>query len=75
MHFSLISVGISLLIAVPLTIFGIHQIDKIVTYDSSFPWWVPISAYLTVAALSIGSVWLISLKATRENPVNNLKTE
>ena len=75
MHFSLISVGISLLIAVPLTIFGIHQIDKIVTYDSSFPWWVPITAYLTVAALSIGSVWLISLKATRENPVNNLKTE
>ena len=53
----------------------IHQIDKIVTYESSFPWWVPIASFLIVSLISLTSVWLISRKAVRENPVCNLKTE
>ena len=75
MKFSLGSLGISLAIAVPLMIFGVHQIDKIVTFDSTFPWWVPVASIITVALISLVSVYLISLKATRENPVENLKTE
>ena len=54
---------------------GIQQIDKIVTYESNFPWWVPVAAFLIVALISLASVWLISRKAVRENPVLNLKTE
>ena len=73
--FSLGSLGISLVIAVPLMIFGVHQIDKIVTFDSTFPWWVPIASVLIVSLISLVSVYLISRKATRENPVENLKTE
>ena len=73
--FSLGSLGISLVIAVPLMIFGIRQIDKIVTFDSTFPWWVPIASVLIVSLISLVSVYLISRKATRENPVENLKTE
>ena len=75
MCFSFVSIAAGLLIAVPLMVFGIHQINKIVTYDSSFPWWVPVTAFATVTVISLASVWLISLKATRENPVENLKTE
>ena len=75
MKFSLGSLGISLVIAVPLMIFGIRQIDKIVTFDSTFPWWVPIASVLIVSLISLVSVYLISRKATRENPVENLKTE
>ena len=55
--------------------FGVVQIDRIVTYESAFPWWVPLAAFIAVTLISLGSVWLISLKATRENPVENLKTE
>ena len=75
MKFSLISLGISLVIAIPLMLFGVHQIDKIVTFDSTFPWWVPIASIAFIAFVSLASVYLISRKATRENPVENLKTE
>lgn len=75
MKFSLGSLGISLVIAIPLMLFGVHQIDKIVTFDSTFPWWVPVASITVVALISLVSVYLISLKATRENPVENLKTE
>ena len=75
MRFTFVSLAISLIIAVPLMTLGIHQINKIVTFDSTFPWWVPIASIITVALISLVSVYLISLKATRENPVENLKTE
>lgn len=75
MKFSFSSLLISLIIAVPLMIFGIHTIDKIVAYDSSFPWWVPPTAFAVITLISLGSVFLISRKAVRENPVNNIKTE
>ena len=75
MKFSLVSLGISLVIAIPLMLFGVHQIDKIVTFDSTFPWWVPIASIAFIAFVSLASVYLISRKATRENPVENLKTE
>ena len=75
MKFSLVSLAISLIIAIPLMTLGIHQIDKIVTFDSTFPWWVPIASVAFIAFVSLASVYLISRKATRENPVENLKTE
>ena len=75
MRFTFASLAISLTIAVPLMTLGIHQINKIVTFDSTFPWWVPIASITVVALISLVSVYLISLKATRENPVENLKTE
>lgn len=75
MLFSLTSLTISLLVSIPLIVFGVYQIDKIVTYESTFPWWIPITAFLIVTLISLGSVYLVSHKATRENPVNNLKTE
>lgn len=64
--FSSASLAVSLLIGLPLMYIGIQQIDKIVTYESSFPWWVPVAAFLIVALISLASVWLISRKAVRE---------
>ena len=55
--------------------YGIEQIEKIVKFDTAFYWWVPVAAFAVVAAVSLLSVWLISRKAVRENPVENLKTE
>lgn len=75
LRFSFVSILFSLLIAIPLILIGISQIDKAVTYESSFPIWVPVVAFVVVVVISLGSVWLISMNATRENPVNNLKTE
>lgn len=75
MKFSSASLAVCLIIGLPLMYIGIQQIDKIVTYESSFPWWVPVAAFLIVALISLASVWLISRKAVRENPVLNLKTE
>ena len=75
MKFSLHSIAISLVIAIPLMIVGIRSINHIVEYESTFPWWVPISAIFIVSLISLLSVYLISRKATRENPVENLKTE
>ena len=75
MHFSFSTALVSLIIAIPLMWFGIMQIDKIVTFKSCFPWWVPVAAFLTISFISLVAVWLIGRSATRENPVNNLKTE
>ena len=75
MKFSFGSFCISLLVAIPLTVMGILQIDKAVPYESIFPYWVPAAAFLLVCGFSLATVYLIGLKATRENPVNNLKTE
>ena len=75
MKFSLHSIAISLVIAIPLMIVGIRSINGIIEYESSFPWWVPIVSVLIVSLISLASVYLISRKATRENPVENLKTE
>ena len=75
MKFSFSSLLISLIIAIPLMAFVIHTIDKIVSYDSDFPWWVPPTAFAVITLISLGSVYLISRKAVRENPVNSIKTE
>ena len=75
MRFSLHSIGISLLVALPLAIIGVRSINNIIEYESGFPWWVPIASVLIVSLISLVSVYLISRKATRENPVENLKTE
>ena len=69
------SLLISLVIAVPLIYLGIRQIDKFVEYDPHFQWWIPVTAFALVVIFSLGSVWLISLKTTSDNPVNNLKSE
>lgn len=75
MKFSMKSLLISLVIAVPLIYLGIRQIDKFVEYDPHFQWWIPVTAFALVVVFSLGSVWLISLKTTSDNPVNNLKSE
>ena len=75
MKFSMKSLLISLVIATPLIYLGIRQIDKFVEYDPHFQWWIPVTAFVLVVVISLGSVWLISLKTTSDNPVKNLKTE
>ncbi|WP_300729579.1 ABC transporter permease [uncultured Bacteroides sp.] len=75
MKFSFYSTCWGLVLAIPLTIYGIHHINKIVTVSFGFPWWVPVVSFVGVTLISLASVWFISRRAVRENPINNLKTE
>ncbi|MCD8237063.1 MAG: FtsX-like permease family protein [Prevotellaceae bacterium] len=73
--FSFVSLLFSLLIAVPLMLFGFKQIDEVLSIEGAFPFWVPFAAFAVVAFVTAVSVILISYKAANENPVENLKTE
>lgn len=73
--FSFVSLLFSLLIAVPLMLFGFKQIDEVLSIEGAFPFWVPFAAFAIVAFITAVSVILISYKAANENPVENLKTE
>ncbi|MBO8439878.1 MAG: ABC transporter permease [bacterium] len=75
MRFAMSSLGIGTVLSLPLMWIGFRQIEKIVKFDTAFYWWVPVAAFAVVAAVSLLSVWLISRKAVRENPVEHLKTE
>ncbi len=74
-QFAFSSLVISIIIALPLAYIGIMQINRITHYQSTMPWLSGIIAFITVTAISLGSVYLISRNATRENPIKNLKTE
>lgn len=75
LRFSLLSLLVGVVCAVPLSWFGVQQIDRILHYSPTTMWGVFGIAFLLVALISLGSVCLISWKAVRENPVNNIKTE
>ena len=75
MRFSLQSVFISLVIAIPLSLAGLKVIYGIVPYGDMPTWWIPVAAFAMVAALSLASVCLVARKAVNENPINNIKTE
>ena len=75
MRFAMSSLAFGAVLSVPLMWFGITRMDDMIGYDAPFPWWIPLAAFAVVAAVSLLSVWLISRKAVRENPVENLKTE
>ena len=74
-QFAFSSLVISIIIALPLAYIGIMQINRITHYQSTMLWLSGIIAFITVTAISLGSVYLISRNATHENPIKNLKTE
>lgn len=75
MKFTLVSLGYSLIIAIPLTYIGYHLLDKWLNVPFASPWWVFFIAFAVIIVISLVSIWLIGRKASHENPVNNLKVE
>ncbi len=75
MRFALSSVGVGTVLSLPLMWTGFKQIERIVEFDTAFYWWAPLAALAIVVLISLVSVWVISRKAVRENPVVHLKTE
>ena len=75
MRFSFVTLGFSLLISLPLMWVGVKQIDKIVVYNAPFSPWVVVCAVLFVALITFLSVFCISYRAVRENPILHIKTE
>ena len=63
------------MLSLPLMWTGFKQIERIVEFDTAFYWWAPLAALAIVVLISLVSVWVISRKAVRENPVVHLKTE
>ena len=75
LRFSFISILAGTIVAIPLIWIGVDKISQIVNYGRDFQWWMGVLAFVATALISLVSVWLISLKAVNENPVNNIKTE
>ena len=75
-RFTMESLLLSLLIAIPLIWLGVKKIHKVLPVPGfSMPWWIPLAGFAIVALMSLLSVFVISKQATEENPVKNLKTE
>ena len=75
MRFSLQSVVIGFVIAIPLSVLGMGKIYDFVPFGDMSRWWIPIVAFVTVATVSVVSVFFISRSAANENPIDNIKTE
>lgn len=77
LKFTLMSLCFSLVIAVPLMVYGIRKLGQVVTIEGGYscPLWVPLAAIAFVVFVSLASVYFICRKAASENPVNHLKTE
>lgn len=75
MRFSMWSIIIGLVVALPLIWIGFSMINSFIPYGDIAQWWIPIAAFAMVAVVSLVSVFLLGRKAANENPINNLKTE
>lgn len=75
MRFSMWSIIIGLIVALPLIWIGYSMINSFIPYGEIAQWWIPIAAFAMVVVVSLVSVFLLGRKAANENPINNLKTE
>ena len=76
MRFTLRSLFFSLIIALPLMWGGIKKLNDLIPVERyDCPWWIPLVAIAFVTVVSLTSVYLISNKATKENPIDSIKTE
>lgn len=75
MRFSMWSIIIGLIVALPLIWIGFNMINSFIPYGEIAQWWIPIAAFAMVVVVSLVSVFLLGRKAANENPINNLKTE
>ena len=75
LRFAFISIIFGLVIAIPAMCLGMYVLKSITMYSDYNPWWTGVVGIFIVIFVSLLSVWIISLKAVKENPVNNLKKE
>ncbi|MGP1437053.1 MAG: ABC transporter permease [Phocaeicola sp.] len=76
MKFTLRSLFFSLIIALPLMWGGIKKLNDLIPVERyDCPWWIPLVAIAFVTVVSLTSVYIISNKATKENPIDSIKTE
>ena len=67
--------AISLLIAIPLSYWCMHQWLQHYTYRTGMPWWIFVSAGAGVLLITLITVSFQALKAALMNPVKCLRTE
>jgi putative ABC transport system permease protein len=67
--------AISLLIAIPLSYWIMHQWLQNYTYRTSMPWWIFVSAGAGILLITLITVSFQALKAALMNPVKSLRTE
>jgi putative ABC transport system permease protein len=66
---------ISLLIAIPLSYWIMHQWLQNYTYRAGMPWWIFVSAGAGILLITLVTVSFQSLRAALMNPVKSLRTE
>ncbi len=68
-------VGISLLLAMPLSWYGMHRWLQGYDYHSGIAWWIFAATGLGALGITLLTVSVQALKAALANPINSLRTE
>jgi len=68
-------VGLSIVIATPLALWGVHQWLQDFAYRTSMPWWVFALAGIAALAIALLTVSFQAIRAATANPVKSLKVE
>ena len=68
-------VGISLIIAIPISWYVMHQWLQDFAYRITLSWWIFVLAGLLALAIAFITVSYQAIKAARSNPVKSLRTE
>ena len=68
-------VGFSIVIAVPLAGWGIHQWLQDFAYRVSMPWWIFVLAGMAAVAIALLTVSFQAVRAATANPVDSLRVE
>ena len=68
-------VGLSIVIAVPLAGWGVHQWFQDFAYHTSMPWWIFVLAGVAALAIALLTVSFQAIRAATANPVKNLRVE
>ncbi len=68
-------VGFSVLLALPLTWYGLDQWLADFPYRISFPWWLSLLSGLLVAGIAFLTISTQSIRAATTNPVEAIREE
>jgi putative ABC transport system permease protein len=68
-------VGLSFLIAMPMSFYGMHRWLQRYPYHSGIPWWIFATTAAGVLAITLLTISFQSVKAALANPVKSLKAE
>ncbi|HVU57595.1 MAG TPA: ABC transporter permease [Puia sp.] len=71
----LLLIGIAFAVAIPVSIWALHQWLESFAYHTELSWWVFAAAGMSALLISLGTVGFHTIRAALTNPISALKTE